>query len=98
MVILSPDHLFPETSHLPVVQSQVIRKTNDFIILPDDSCLSNPANQVNVVHEHSPLGVLYTNTDQFLNKFDDLLMLIAGNEPDLILIAETQGYTCLYVT
>jgi len=40
----------PETSHLPVVQSQVIS-------LPDDSCLSNPANQVNVVNEHSPLGV-----------------------------------------
>jgi len=26
--------------------------------------------------------------DQFLNKRNDLLMLIAGNEPDLILIAE----------
>ena len=34
------------------------------------------------------LKVVYTNADQFLNKRDDLLMLIAGNEPDLILITE----------
>ena len=36
----------------------------------------------------SPLKVLYTNADHFFNKRDDLLMLIAGNEPDLILITE----------
>jgi len=34
------------------------------------------------------LKVLYTNADQFLNKRDDLLMLITGNKPDLILINE----------
>jgi len=36
----------------------------------------------------SPLKVLYTNADQFLNKWDDILMLITGNKPDLILINE----------
>ena len=35
------------------------------------------------------LKILYTNADQFVNKRDDLLMLIAGNEPDIILINET---------
>ena len=32
---------------------------------------------------------LYTNADQFVNKRDDLLMLIANNEPDVIMINET---------
>ena len=32
--------------------------------------------------------ILHTNIDQFLNKVDDLKMVIAGNEPDLILITE----------
>ena len=31
---------------------------------------------------------LYTNADQFVNKRDDLLASIAGNEPDIILITE----------
>ena len=46
----------------------------------------------------SPLKVLYTNADQFFNKRDDLLMLIAGNEPDLILITEVlpkAHFTCM---
>jgi len=77
MVILSSDHPVPETSHLSVVQSQVISLPDDVISLPDDFCLSNPTNQVNVVSEHSPLGVLYTNANQLLSKRDDLLMLIA---------------------
>ena len=34
------------------------------------------------------LKVLYTNCDQFVNKRDDLCMLIAGNEPDIILLNE----------
>ena len=34
------------------------------------------------------LKVLYTNADQFINKRDDLLMLIADDEPDVILINE----------
>jgi len=70
MVTLSPDHPVPETSHLPVVQPQVISLPDDFISLLDDSCLSNPANRVNVVNKHSPLGVLYAKANQFLNKRD----------------------------
>ena len=34
------------------------------------------------------LRVIYTNADQFINKRDDLLLFIAGNEPDIILISE----------
>jgi len=30
------------------------------------------------------LDILSTNVDQLLNKMDDLLTLIAGDEPDLI--------------
>ena len=30
----------------------------------------------------------YTNADQFVNKRDDLLCMIAGDEPDVILITE----------
>ena len=31
---------------------------------------------------------LYTNADQFVNKRDDLLARIAGDEPDIIMITE----------
>lgn len=31
---------------------------------------------------------MYTNIDQFINKREDLCMMIAGNEPDLILLSE----------
>ena len=31
---------------------------------------------------------MYTNADQFLNKKDDLLQLISGNEPHIIMITE----------
>ena len=34
------------------------------------------------------LNILYTNADQFLNKREDLLMLITNNNPDLIIITE----------
>ena len=34
------------------------------------------------------LKILYTNADQFLNKRDQLSMLIAGDEPDIIIINE----------
>ena len=34
---------------------------------------------------------LYTNADQFVNKRDDLVMSIAGDKPDIILI--TEGYS-----
>ena len=34
------------------------------------------------------LSILYTNADQFINKRDDMLAVIAGQEPDIILIAE----------
>ena len=32
--------------------------------------------------------MLYTNADQFLNKREELLMLIANDNPDLIIITE----------
>ena len=41
-----------------------------------------------IVVTSSDLKILYTNADQFVNKCDDLLMLIAGNEPDIIFINE----------
>ena len=31
---------------------------------------------------------MYTNADQFLNKKDDILQFIAGNEPNIIMISE----------
>ena len=34
------------------------------------------------------LHVVYTNIDQFINKRDDLCMMIAGKEPDIILLTE----------
>ena len=34
------------------------------------------------------LHCLYTNADQFVNKRDDLVMSIAGDKPDIILITE----------
>ena len=37
---------------------------------------------------HAGLKVLYTNCDQYVNKRDDLCMLIAGSEPDIILLNE----------
>ena len=36
----------------------------------------------------SQLKIFYTNTDQFLNKRDDLLMLIANDEPDILILTE----------
>ena len=54
-----------------------------------------------MIHEHSSnvnkdskdalgpdLKCLYTNADQFVNKRDDLVMSIAGDKPDIILITE----------
>ena len=34
------------------------------------------------------ISMFYTNANQFLNKIDDLEMLIAGSEPDIIMITE----------
>ena len=34
------------------------------------------------------LKAMYTNADQFLNKKDDILQFIAGNEPNIIMISE----------
>ena len=42
------------------------------------------------------ITVLYTNADQFLNKINDLEMLIAGSEPDLMLITEILPKNHLY--
>jgi len=35
-----------------------------------------------------PLQVLYTNCDQLLNKFDELLTIVGNDKPDLILLTE----------
>ena len=47
-------------------------------------------NLIDVYQESSnvSLKLFYTNADQFLNKREDLLMMIAGDEPDVILITE----------
>ena len=34
------------------------------------------------------MKVLYTNADQFLNKKEDFLMFLQGNNPDIIMITE----------
>ena len=46
---------------------------------------SDPRAAINPI---TKLDILYTNADQLLNKMDDLSTLIAGDEPDLILISE----------
>ena len=46
-------------------------------------------NETNLVDaSKTGLKVLYTNADQFVNKRDDLLMFMAGDLPDVILITE----------
>ena len=55
--------------------------------LPDDDLPDNVAS-VNKDMDNYKLKVLYTNVDQFLNKRDHLLVHIAGNTPDLIVISE----------
>ena len=60
--------------------------------LPD--VLVSPPGTINHSIDSEPfinldqLQFFYTNADQFINKRDDLVALIAGNEPDLILITE----------
>ena len=44
------------------------------------------------------LVVLYTNADQFLNKKDELLQLIAGNEPNIIIITEVIPKATIRIT
>ena len=51
------------------------------ILLPDNG-------NFNEFKTINSLKVLYTNADQFLNKRDDFLLHIAGNEPDVIMITE----------
>ena len=57
------------------------------LLLPDDGTtyLSSSFKEIKTI---SSLKVLYTNADQFLNKRDDLLLHIAGNEPDIIMITK----------
>ena len=43
---------------------------------------------INKTRTLDKFSVLYTNADQLPNKYDDLLTLIAGNEPDIIIITE----------
>ena len=46
--------------------------------------------QVNgeILKNNTDVSILYTNADQFLNKRDDLAMMIVENKPDIILITE----------
>ena len=60
---------------------------------PPDTPVSPPGTTSNIIDSVPPINpdqlqILYTNADQFINKRDDLVALIAGNEPDLILITE----------
>ena len=59
--------------------------TLDGQLLPDDGTthLSSSFKEIKTI---SSLKVLYTNADQFLNKRDDLLLHITGNEPDIIIM------------
>ena len=50
----------------------------------EDKKSNNPAN--NVVRKG--MKFLYTNADQFANKRDDLVAMIADDEPDVIMITE----------
>ena len=43
-------------------------------------------------HVKNNLKIFYTNADQFLNKHDELTMLISNDKPDIILVTSfTQG-------
>ena len=42
----------------------------------------------NKIVSNVSLKCFYTNADQFVNKRDDLLMMISDDRPDLILITE----------
>jgi len=53
---------------------------------------SDPKVAINPLTE---LDILYTNADQLVNKMDDLSILIAGDEPDLILISEVLPKCCV---
>ena len=57
------------------------------ILLPDNGNIHFPCSS-NEFKTISSFKVLYTNADQFLNKRDDSLLHIAGNEPNVIMITE----------
>ena len=57
------------------------------LLLPDNGNIHSPCG-FNEFKTVSSFKVLYTNADQFLNKRDDLLLHIAANEPDVIMITE----------
>ena len=55
--------------------------------LPDEDLPKNVVTVNKGINKYK-LKVLYTNADQFLNKRDHLLVHIAGNTPDIIVISE----------
>jgi len=62
-------------------------------VLPDDSLVVSSIANVDPnlsfsINNYKSLSVFYTNTDQFVNKRDLLLVQIADKNPDLILISE----------
>ena len=71
---------------LPNEASKDASVLNDFVSreeIPQTGIPTDPA--VVTVGE---LKVLYTNADQFVNKLDELRKVIAGDEPDVMLITE----------
>ena len=51
----------------------------------------HPTSKRSTISTNFGLKCLYSNVDQLLNKMDDLRMLIASNEPDLMVF--TEGFT-----
>ena len=75
--------LLPETRQIvPDIEQHC---TEQFCI-PDPKVVTNPLTESDI---------LYTNADQLVNKMDDLSTLIAGEEPDLILITEILPKRCV---
>ena len=64
---------------LPVLISLLLLSQMYHHLLPDNA---NPVKTI------SRLKFFYTNADQFLNKRDDLLMLIASDEPNILIFTE----------
>ena len=56
------------------------------LLLPDNGNFNEFTSSYKTITKD--ITVLYTNADQFLNKINDLEMLIAGSELDLMLITE----------
>ena len=54
----------------------------------DNEGVTTNSSITQVISNNESLKFLYTNADQFVNKRNDLCMLITGDEPDIMLITE----------